>query len=100
MRAPESRLIIEHDSRVPLTSRWINQFGVMPPRLLPRGGGGVDSVPMGRTATVLVYVLAMVAVVLVLDVTIFRHLFWERLAANVGVVLVFGAFYFRFVHRA
>jgi hypothetical protein len=23
--------------------------------------------------------------------------FWERLAANVGVVLVFGAFYFRFV---
>jgi len=23
--------------------------------------------------------------------------FWERLAANVAIVLVFGAFYFRFV---
>lgn len=54
---------------------------------------------MGRTTTVLVYVLAMVAVVLVLDITIFRNHFWERLAANVGVVLLFGAFYFRFVHR-
>jgi hypothetical protein len=25
--------------------------------------------------------------------------FWERLAANVGILLVFGAFYFRFLRR-
>jgi len=44
-------------------------------------------------------VLAMVVVVVSLDVLFFRDgsWFWERLAANVGVVLVFGAFYFRFV---
>lgn len=55
---------------------------------------------MGRSATVVLYVLTMIAVVLVLDIAIFRHLFWERLAVNIGVVLVFGAFYFRFLHRA
>jgi hypothetical protein len=45
-----------------------------------------------------VYVLAMVGVVVVVDLLIFREKtwFWERLAANVGIVLVFGAFYFRF----
>lgn len=53
---------------------------------------------MGSTAARVLYVIAMVAVVVVVDVLFFRgsH-FWERLAANVGIVLVFGAFYFRFL---
>jgi hypothetical protein len=40
----------------------------------------------------------MVAVVVVVDLVFFRTRTWtwERLAANVGIVLVFGAFYFRF----
>jgi hypothetical protein len=44
-------------------------------------------------------VLAMVVVVVSVDVLFFRSgsWFWERLATNVGVVLLFGAFYFRFV---
>jgi cytochrome c oxidase subunit IV len=42
----------------------------------------------------------MVAVVVGLDVVVFRHHFWERLAANVAVVLLFGAFYFRFLKRS
>jgi hypothetical protein len=46
------------------------------------------------------YVLAMVAVVVGVDVLFFRHLFWERLAVNIGTVLVFGAFYFRFLKRS
>ena len=54
---------------------------------------------MGRQATVVVYVLALVAVVVGVDVLLFRHHFWERLAVNVGIVLVFGAFYFRFLKR-
>ena len=54
---------------------------------------------MGRQAAVVLYVLAMVAVVVGVDVLFFRHQFWERLAANVGIVLVFGAFYFRFLKR-
>ena len=54
---------------------------------------------MGRQATVVVYVLAMVAVVVGVDVLFFRHHFWPRLIVNVGIVLVFGAFYWRFLRR-
>jgi hypothetical protein len=52
---------------------------------------------MSKNATVL-YALAMVAVVVAVDLLFSRGRtwFWERLAANVGIVLVFGAFYFRF----
>jgi hypothetical protein len=54
---------------------------------------------MGRQAAVVLYVVAMVVVVVVLDVVFFRNHFWPRLLSNVGIVLVFGAFYFRFVKR-
>ena len=47
----------------------------------------------------MLYVLALVAVVFGVDVLFFRHQFWERLIANVGIVLVFAAFYFRFLKR-
>lgn len=55
---------------------------------------------MGRYAAVVLYVLAMVAAVVLVDVFLFRHYFWERLAVNIGIVLVFVAFYFRFLSRA
>jgi hypothetical protein len=55
---------------------------------------------MGRPAAGALYVVAMVAVVVAADVLFFRSHFWEQLAANVGIVLVFGAFYFRFLHHA
>ena len=45
------------------------------------------------------YVLAMVAVVVGVDVLFFRHDFWGRLIVNVGIVLVFVAFYLRFLKR-
>jgi hypothetical protein len=54
---------------------------------------------MGRSAVIALYVVAMVAVVVGVDVLFFRGHLWERFAANVGIVLVFGAFYFRFVHH-
>jgi hypothetical protein len=54
---------------------------------------------MGRLSTGALYVIATAAVVVGVDVLFFRNHFWERLAANVGIVLVFVAFYFRFVHR-
>ena len=47
----------------------------------------------------MLYVLAMVAVVVGVDVLFFRNRFWERLLVNVGIVLVFAAFYFRFLKR-
>ncbi len=42
---------------------------------------------------VALYVLTLVAVVVGVDVLFFRHKFWERLIANVGIVFVFVAFY-------
>jgi hypothetical protein len=54
---------------------------------------------MGNPAIGVLYGLVMVAVVVTVDLLFFRGQawFWERLAANVGIVLVFGAFYFRFL---
>jgi hypothetical protein len=54
---------------------------------------------MGRQAAVVPYVLALGAVVVGLDVLFFRNRFWERLMVNAGIVLVFWAFYLRFVKR-
>ncbi|MFE0464307.1 hypothetical protein ACFW1A_34140 [Kitasatospora sp. NPDC058965] len=52
---------------------------------------------MGRQAVAVLYVLAMITVVVGVDLLFFRHQFWERLLVNVGIVLVFTAFYFRFL---
>lgn len=55
---------------------------------------------MGKPAVHVLYVLAMAAVVVCVDVLFFRDRswFWERLAANVGIVLLSGAFWFRFLN--
>ncbi|HET7566218.1 MAG TPA: hypothetical protein VFJ96_14545 [Gemmatimonadaceae bacterium] len=45
------------------------------------------------------FVVVMVAVIIAVDVLFFRGRFWPRLAVNVGIVLVFVAFYFRFLNR-
>ena len=52
---------------------------------------------MGRQGATVLYVFTMVIVVVGVDVLFFRNHFWERLAANVGIALVFGAFYYRFL---
>jgi hypothetical protein len=54
---------------------------------------------MGRHAGVVLYVLALIAVVVAVDVLFFRHHLWERLIVNVGIVLVFAAFGLRFLKR-
>jgi hypothetical protein len=51
---------------------------------------------MGGRATVVPYVLALVAVVVGVDLLFFRHHVLARLMVNVGIVLVFAAFYLRF----
>jgi len=52
---------------------------------------------VGRHVAVVLYVLAMVGVVVGVDVLFFRHEFWPRLLVNIGIVLVFVAFYWRFL---
>lgn len=54
---------------------------------------------MARQAVAVVYVVAMVVVIVGVDILLFRDHIWERLMANVGIVLVFVAFYLRFLHR-
>jgi hypothetical protein len=54
---------------------------------------------MGKQLIIVLYVAAMAAVIVGVDFGFFRNRFWERLAVNIGIVLVFGAFYFRFLRR-
>jgi len=54
---------------------------------------------MGRQVTAVLYVVAMAALIVGVDFAFFRDRFWERLMVNVGIVLVFGAFYLRFLWR-
>jgi len=49
--------------------------------------------------SVVLYVLAMIAVVVGVDLLFFKHRFLERLMVNVGIVLVFAAFYLRFLRN-
>ena len=55
---------------------------------------------MDKTAAGLLYALAMVVVIVGADVVFFRDHPWPRLAANAGIVLLFGAFYLRFMRRS
>jgi type IV secretory pathway VirB2 component (pilin) len=50
------------------------------------------------TPTIL-YVLLMIVVIIAIDLLFFRNRFAERLTVNLGIVLVFAAFYVRFLGR-
>ncbi|MBO0840613.1 MAG: hypothetical protein J2O49_07330 [Sciscionella sp.] len=52
---------------------------------------------MGKSLVVALYVVAMIVVIVGVDVLVFRQHFWPRLMVNVGIVLIFGAFYLRFL---
>jgi len=59
-------------------------------------GSGTE---IGSRTTSVIYIALLVATVVAVDVLFFRDQFWERLMANIGIVLVFVAFYFRFLKR-
>jgi hypothetical protein len=46
------------------------------------------------------YVILMAAVIVAVDLLFFQNRFWQRLTVNLGIVLVFAAFYFRFLKRS
>ena len=52
-----------------------------------------------QTATTL-YVILMAVAIVAVDLLFFKNRFWGRLTVNVGIVLVFVAFYFRFLMRS
>jgi hypothetical protein len=45
------------------------------------------------------YIVLMAAIIVGVDFLYFRDRFWERLTVNIGIVLVFAAFYLRFLKR-
>jgi hypothetical protein len=52
-----------------------------------------------RSATLALFVVLLAATIVAIDVLFFRGRFWERLMANVGIVLVYCAFFLRFLRR-
>ena len=52
---------------------------------------------MRKNMITLLYIAVMIAVVVSVDVLFFKNRFWERLMANIGIVVVFAAFYLRFI---
>jgi hypothetical protein len=56
-------------------------------------------IEMTRNMSVVLYIVALIAVVVSVDLLFFKNRLWlwERLMVNIGIVLVFAAFYLRFV---
>jgi hypothetical protein len=54
---------------------------------------------MRRQPANVLYAVVMAAVIVGVDFVFFRNRFWERLTVNIGIVLVFAAFYLRFLRR-
>jgi hypothetical protein len=52
---------------------------------------------MTRNIYVAIYIVAMVSAIVSVDLLFFKGHLRERLLANVGIVLVFAAFYLRFM---
>jgi len=55
---------------------------------------------MSKSLSVVLYVLVLTIVVVGIDLMFFRNRFWERLIVNIGIVLVFAAFYLRFFRES
>jgi hypothetical protein len=87
-------------------STWLSRTGTA-----ARGSKGKSSDSMGRRLLVylnwriemqsniyvVLFILVLIAVVVSVDLLFFKNLPWERLMVNIGIVLVFAAFYLRFL---
>ena len=54
---------------------------------------------MTRNMSVVLYAVALIAVIVSVDLLFFKNQFWARLMVNIGIVLVFAAFYLRFLKK-
>lgn len=57
------------------------------------------TIGMPGKITVILYIVLMAAIIVAVDFLFFRNRFWERLIVNIGIVLVFATFYWRFLKR-
>lgn len=51
-------------------------------------------------ASAAIYAIVMIAVIVGVDIAFFKNRFWERLIVNAGIVLLFAAFYLRFLRHS
>jgi len=56
-------------------------------------------IEMPKNIHAVLFALSMIAVVVSVDLLFFKNNSWERLIANIGIVLVFAAFYLRFLKK-
>ena len=54
---------------------------------------------MDKTIAAVLYVIVMIVVVVAIDILFLKDRFWPRLLVNIGIVLVFIAFYWRFLYK-
>jgi len=54
---------------------------------------------MGKVSTSVVYVAVMILTIVAVDILFFRHHTAERLLVNIGIAMVYVAFYFRFFKK-
>jgi hypothetical protein len=54
---------------------------------------------MTKTTYGVLFALIMIVVIVSVDLLFFKNHFWEWLMANIGIVLVFVAFYLRFLKK-
>lgn len=52
---------------------------------------------MPKSLLAALYCVVMIVVIVSVDFLFFKNRIWERLMANIGIVLVFAAFYLRFL---
>jgi len=52
---------------------------------------------MTKNKFVVLYVVVMITVIVSVDFLFFKNRFWERLIVNIGIVMVFAAFFLRFL---
>jgi hypothetical protein len=68
-------------------------------RLSPGNHCETEDEKMPGKISVILYIVLMAAIIVAVDFLVFRNRFWARLMVNVGIVLVFAAFYWRFFKR-
>ena len=54
-------------------------------------------IEMTRNMSVVFYIVVLIVIIISVDLLFFKHQFWERLIVNISIVLVFAAFYLRFL---
>ncbi len=49
--------------------------------------------------SVILYIVVLIAAVVGVDLLFFKNHLWQWLIVNIGIVLVFAAFYLRFLNK-